>query len=278
MKKAALVFSGGALRGFSQMGAYQAIAEFLKEKNAKVQSVVGTSFGAITASMIALGFSPEEMIGFSKSGGLKLANIRDLKFKGSGLLKPNHLKRELEKHMLGKSFKDTKKNLVINTVDLHSGKEFIFNHKGLIAVDRSEQILDNISIIDAILASTAIPVAFVPRKMYGKYLVDGGLANPIGLDLINRSKFDYVIGVDTCMANFNFVTTKTPTKIQVMQQTISIAQRQFHFERLEKHLECHDNMYIIKPPVGPVNPKKKGEMERVLDCGYHEAQKVLEMI
>ncbi len=276
MKKVALVFSGGALRGFSQMGAYKAIEVFLKQNNAKITAVVGTSFGSVTAGLIALGFSSKQMIELSHESGLKLASLRDVKLKGAGILKPTRLRTELKKHIGDKTFADVKPRLVINSVDILTGKEFVFTKKGLLAADRSEEYLDkNIALIDAIVASCSIPGVFVPSQMFGKLLVDGGLANPIGLDLIDRRRYDFVIGVDVCMANFNFVTSKRPSMLQVVQQSISIAQRQFHFERVEKHIEDHPNIYIIRPNVGPVNKKNKNEMDRIIECGYIEAKKVL---
>ena len=51
------VFSGGGLKGFALVGAYQA----LEEKGYRFQRVAGTSAGAIIASFIAAGYTSDEM-------------------------------------------------------------------------------------------------------------------------------------------------------------------------------------------------------------------------
>lgn len=51
------VFSGGGLKGFALVGAYQV----LEEKGYKFQRVAGTSAGAILASFIAAGYSAKEI-------------------------------------------------------------------------------------------------------------------------------------------------------------------------------------------------------------------------
>ncbi len=276
MKKVALVFSGGALRGFSQFGAYKAIEDFLKKEKAIVTTVVGTSFGSITASLIALGYNSTEMIEFARQTRLKLSDIRDLKVAGPGIFKGKRIQEELHKSVGKKTFSDTKIKLVINTVDIKTGREYIFTPTGLKASDKSEVIKDKeIKIIDAIRASTAIPAVFVPMYKDKKIFVDGGIVNPMCIDTLDKRKYDIIIGVDVCMANFNFIVNDNPTKLQMIQQSISIAQRQFHFEKIERHLQKTKNFYLIRPPVGPVNQKRKNEMHRIIDCGYNEARKIL---
>ena len=278
MKRAALVFSGGALRGFSQIGAYKAIEKFLEKKNATISTVVGTSFGSITASLIALGYTYLEMSLLARQSGLKLSSLNDLKISGPGLFKGKHIQKELRNSVGKKKFGDTKIKLVINTVDIKTGKEYIFTPIGLKASDHSEIIKDkDITIMEAIHASTAIPFAFVPLYKYGRIWVDGGLVNPLCLDTLDMRKYDIVIAVDVCMANFDFITSDKPRKLQMIQQSISITQRQFHFRKVEEHMLKHKNFYLIRPKVGPVVPKRKGEMERILKSGYDEAKKVLKI-
>jgi NTE family protein len=278
MKSAALVFSGGALRGFAQIGSFKAIEEFLKKHNTRIKTVVGTSFGSITASMIALGYTSTEMYEFAREAGLKLSSMREIKISGPGLFKGKYIQKEIGKTIGERTFQDTKSKLVINTVDLLSGKEYIFTKVGMKASDHSEIIKDKeITIMEAIRASTAIPGIFVPLNKYDKLWVDGGLANPLCLDTLDKRKYDIIIAVDVCMANFNFVTNSRPSAIQVMQQAISIAQRQFHFERVEEHMLQHKGFYLIRPPVGPLRSKKSKEMERLLHVGYAEAKKVLKL-
>jgi NTE family protein len=69
--------------------------------------------------------------------------------------------------------------------DLISQREIVFN-KG--------------SLIQAIRASSSIPTVFLPVAFDGMLLVDGGVLNPLPLDIIHRTEGDLLVAVN---ANYN---------------------------------------------------------------------------
>lgn len=275
MKSAAIVFSGGELRGFAQIGAMKAIESFLHKKKIKIKKVVGTSFGSTTATMVSIGYSATKMTNIAMKTGFKLTSIRDIKIRGPALLKGKRIQQYLKKYIGDKTFKDAIYDLNIASTDALTGKQYIFTKKGIISADGSKKIFDEkIKLADAIRASIAIPVFLAPKYMYDLVLIDGAFVNAIGLNLINPKEYDYVIAIDVSLANFNFITQKKFSKINMVRQTLSIMSRQFHFARLEKY-QKNRNVIIIKPPVGNVYTKRKNEMKRIIKCGYDEAVKVL---
>ncbi|MBN2881287.1 patatin-like phospholipase family protein [Candidatus Woesearchaeota archaeon] len=277
-KTAALVFSGGALRGFAQVGAYKAIDSFCSKNNIEIKSVVGTSFGSIVSGFVANGYSADELLRFSKKNWNKLYRLLDFKFLGgSGFLKGEKLRLAFKEYFGSTKFNDLKRELKINAVDLISRKEVVFSKDGIVSVDGSLKIKKDIPLNVAMRVSCSIPFIFQAVKIENLLLVDGGLAKPLALHLINPEDYDYVFAVDVCMANFDFFGTKI-SKSQVIRQAISIGQMQYHFDFVDSLMKKHSNIFLIRPNVGPVKYTRKNELERIIKSGYLEAKKVLEKI
>jgi NTE family protein len=277
MKTAALVFSGGALRGFAQIGALKAIEEFTINKDIQIKTIIGTSFGAIMAAFVAVGLNADKMTKISRQNGFRILDFRDIQLLGPALIKGRKIHEYLKSNLYNKSFRDVEHTLIINTVDLLTGDEYIFTKKGLEKLYCKKIYHANIKLIDAVEASIAIPVLLSSKNLFGLMLADGGLTNPLALDLVNPSKYDYVFAIDVSMANYNFITQKSHNKINLLQQAVSIMQRQFCFQKNEKYKKNKKIIYI-KPAVGNVNPLKRGEIDRIIKSGYAEAKKVLKSI
>ncbi len=275
MKSTALVFSGGALRGFAQIGAYEVIDRYLREIGGRVDLAVGTSFGSITASLVALGFSPGQMLEMSQENGLSMTGPLDIDITGPSLLRGQHLRKELGRHLGGRTFADTRCELLINAVDALSGEEYLFCRDGLRSAAGRVSVPDSrIPLIDAVTASTAIPAVFRPLEREGHVLLDAGMVNPFALDLVDTERYDLVIGVDVCMANFDFIRPDSYGSFRMVQQAISLMQRQFYTRRWE-HIARLPHVKIIRPKTGPVSPRRKAELDRLLGEGRKAAEAVL---
>jgi NTE family protein len=171
----AFVMSGAGARGPLQVGALQALLE------AEIQPdfVVGTSAGAVNASYIASrGLTSEALsamhaqwkkVKFNQvyPGGLFGAAWRLLRNDQS--LYPNDGLRRLIQEGMPKgveTFRDLKMPLYVTSVDIISGKLFLFGED------------PRAPVVDAVLASSSIPGIHPPVDYHGLMLVDGGvLAN-----------------------------------------------------------------------------------------------------
>lgn len=176
VKNVAFVLSGGANRGALEVGVLLA----LMEHDIRPQILVGTSVGAINAALLAVNPTLEgarhleeiwheasEKVGVGRdyiSAMWRLVTGR------SSLYDSNKL-RELIGSFLPEDirmFSDiTAVELYITAVDLSSGELYVFGK------DRSQ------SIIDAIMASAALPILLVPWKYEGRQYVDGGVVSDL---------------------------------------------------------------------------------------------------
>jgi NTE family protein len=166
----ALVLGGGGSRGAVGAGLYR---------------IVGSSIGAVNGALIAGGMAPEELERRWKA--LRRCDVVGSRwqflrlFTGSSSLYSNEsLRRLLRCHLPVRSFSELRIPLVIVGTDLETGR----------AIALSEGDL-----IEAVLASTALPELFPPIPWNGLNLVDGGLSDNVPIDLAVGRGAKRVIGM-----------------------------------------------------------------------------------
>ncbi|MEA1928085.1 MAG: patatin-like phospholipase family protein, partial [Candidatus Auribacterota bacterium] len=59
-----------------------------------------------------------------------------------------------------------------------------------------EIILEKGDLVEAVRASISIPVIFTPVKYRGRYLTDGGLVNPVPVDVVRKIGADLIVAVN----------------------------------------------------------------------------------
>lgn len=176
-KNVALVLSSGGARGVAHIG----VIEELVKSGYTVTSVAGASMGALVGGMYAKGTLPaftEWLLGFTKMDVLK---FMDLTIGHGGLVKGEKILKALEEYIGDTKIEDLPIPYSCVAADLNGHKEVVFN-KG--------------SLLDAIRASISIPTVFLPVSMGNMLLVDGGVLNPLPLDLIHREAGDILIAVN----------------------------------------------------------------------------------
>jgi NTE family protein len=176
VRKVAFVLSGGANRGALEVGVLLALVEH----DIRPQILVGTSVGAINAAFLAMNPTVEGARHLEKMWhevSEKIFVRRDyvsgmwrLVTRRSSLYDSNKL-RELLKSFFPENvslFSDIKAaELYITAVDLNSGELRVFG------IDRSQ------SILDAMMASAALPILFSPWQYEGRQYVDGGVVSDL---------------------------------------------------------------------------------------------------
>lgn len=188
MKKIALVLGGGGVRGLAHIG----VLKVLKELNIKPTEYIGTSVGALVASMIAsdtplgemeniaINIKREDILDFNYSGlltrGTKTLSI----FKGKrfyefvlSVVKEN-------------KFENLQTPLYINAVNLNNGRCEIFGPG-----ERTD-----ISVVDAVCASCALPGAFPPKQLGKNYYIDGGIVDNVPISVAVKHSADVIIAVN----------------------------------------------------------------------------------
>lgn len=176
-QKIGLVLGSGGFRGFAHIG----IIQVLQENNISFDYISGASIGALAGAYYSLNLSLDALEkGIITKQKEKLPTIFDLGFKG-GLVSGRKFERFLEKMLGRKSFDDCQIPFKIVATDLKSGQEVI---------------LDQGSLTTAVRASSSVPLVFEPVKIKGHLLIDGGLSNPVPVDLVKRMGADIIIAVN----------------------------------------------------------------------------------
>lgn len=154
-----LALGGGGAKGNSHIG----VIRRLEKEGFRVRGVAGTSFGGLIAVLYALGYTPDQLEEL-------FASVDQTQFyghapnDGPSLMGLAGVTRLLEDRLGDKTFADLKLPCVLTAVDLKSGNEVL---------------LRNGRLVDAMLATIAMPGVFPARYIDGLELVDGGTLDPV---------------------------------------------------------------------------------------------------
>src|SRR5688572_24543398 len=154
-----LALGGGGAKGNSHIG----VIRRLEKEGFRVRGVAGTSFGGLVAVLYALGYSPDKIEEtFASLDQTQLyGHAPD---DGPSLMGLAGVTRLLKETIGNATFADLKLPCVLTAVDLKSGKEVLLS-KG--------------RLVDAMLATIAMPGIFPARYIDGLELVDGGTLDPV---------------------------------------------------------------------------------------------------
>ncbi len=175
--KIGLALSGGGARGIAHVG----VLKVLEEARIPIHMLAGTSMGGIVAAAYAAGHSPAEIEQFFRS--LRLLDIAQRDRTGLGLLGQGKIAGRLREVLGGDlTFDQLKLPLALVAVDLETGEEVIIREG---------------SVVEGLLATSAVPVVFPPVRWQGRLLVDGGVLNNVPFDIARQMGADRVIAVHT---------------------------------------------------------------------------------
>ena len=222
--KIGLALGGGGANALAHIG----VIKVLEKNNIPIDYIAGTSMGAVIAAVYActkdIEYIEQEVLAKTK---LELLALVDLNNPKISLIKGKKIIKFLEKYLKNKTFRKTKIPLVVGATSLDNGNKVIFE-KG--------------KIIDAVMHSISYPPVFPSKKYKGKYLVDGGLADPTPVLTVKEMGADVIIGVDLYgISNFKF---KDNSAKSVVNRSIQIILSRL-LEYKEKEYE--DNVIILKP-------------------------------
>jgi NTE family protein len=154
-----LALGGGGAKGNSHIG----VLRKLEQEGFRIRAIAGTSFGGIVSVFYASGHSPAQIEDlFAKLDQSKLYG-HDAR-QGPSLLGLAGAARWLESVFGDQTFDNLKIPCALTAVDLNTGREVTLAEGGL---------------VDAILATIAIPGIFPPHRIGEWELVDGGVLNPV---------------------------------------------------------------------------------------------------
>jgi len=154
-----LALGGGGVKGNSHIG----VIRRLRQAGFHIRAIAGTSFGGIVAVFHSLGYTPdemEEMVAARDQTRLYGHTTND----GSSLLGLAGTTAWLREIIGERTFADLKIPCILTAADLNSGREILLSEG---------------SLVEAILATIALPGVFPARRVDGLELVDGGTLDPV---------------------------------------------------------------------------------------------------
>lgn len=176
-KTVGLALGSGGVRGIAHIG----VIKTLIKHGIPIDYLAGSSIGAWVAAHFSLFLDIEKTTEFTVGKKReKLMSFLELTRRG-GLIRGIRLESFLENWFEGKNFSDLNIPVKVTGTDIVSGEKIIFSEGKL---------------SKAVRASMAIPGLFKPVIHEGKAVVDGGLSDPVPVDLVKESGAEVVIAVN----------------------------------------------------------------------------------
>ncbi|MCM8801336.1 MAG: patatin-like phospholipase family protein [Candidatus Omnitrophica bacterium] len=181
----------GCAYGFCHIG----VLKVIEEERIPIDVIAGSSMGALIASLWALGMSSKQIleIACEFQDPRRLLSMVDLTLPTLGFIKGKKLYNFLKRYLNNKTFSDVRLPLKIVTSNVKT-KESIILDKGLL--------------IDAIMASCAMPGVFMPSRFKpDNILLDGGVVSPLPTEPLFKIGVKKIIAVNV-----------TPTREDILKQ------------------------------------------------------------
>ncbi|MBW0003220.1 MAG: patatin-like phospholipase family protein [Hyphomicrobiales bacterium] len=180
--KLGLALGGGAARGWAHIGALQALVE----AGIRPDIIAGTSVGAVVGGCYAAG-RLDELTEFA----LQLTPARVLALLdvhvGSGLISGDRLGRRLTQNLEGLSIEKLPLRFAAIATEFNTGHEIWLTRGPL---------------INALRASYALPGIFDPRRIGGRWLMDGALVNPVPVTAARALGAEIVVAINLSGAGY----------------------------------------------------------------------------
>jgi len=172
-----LALGSGGARGLAHI----AYLDALERIGVRPACVSGASMGAVIGALYASGMSAQAMRELAL--GISIVDItRMVDLAGpreGGLIKGKKIEEWIARVLPVKRFEDLEIPLKIVATDFWRGEQVVF---------------DSGDLVPAIRASISIPGVFEPYSIGGRLLVDGGVVNPVPVDLLPDAQL--VVGID----------------------------------------------------------------------------------
>jgi NTE family protein len=260
-KRIALVLGGGGLKGFAHLGVLRALAE----RRIEPVVVAGTSIGALIAAAYASGQSlhvlTEKALSFRKRDLFRINHVGMVvdRMRSPAIYLEQPLRKLISDIIPDVHFDALPRRLLVNTLDLARGTQVVWGLRGL----------SDVSVVDAVYASCALPGFFPPGVVDGRVCVDGGVVDNLPVAIASRN-VDAVIAVDVGS------TRLLPVEDVATQGFASIYMRAATTMMHELQIQPLANwsgvpMLLIQPPVAHLDWFDTSQTPELIEMGYNTA-------
>ncbi|MEC4004078.1 patatin-like phospholipase family protein [Flavobacterium sp. SUN052] len=252
-KSIGLALSGGGSKGLAHAG----VLKFLDEQNIKPTQIAGSSAGAIVGALYAWGKTPDEILTFFKS--IYFFHWKHFTLKKAGIIDSESFIKYFEEIFKDAKMSDLKIPMQITATDMVKGKLKIFNNSS--------------RIVDAILASSAVPGVISPHEINGNLYSDGGILNHFPTDILH-GRCDNIIGV--------YVSPIHKIEAKDLNSIKAITTRAFELLSANSNFQKFNHCDWVIEPEELVNfstfETNKIKMDKIFEIGYQAAKKSFETL
>ena len=249
-----LALGSGAALGLAHIG----ILKIIEKEDIPIDILAGTSMGALIGALWASGKSALEIEDVLCRFRSKIRSLMllDITLPKRGLIKGREVRKFLLSQFHDKTFYDLKMPLKVVACDIQT---------------RNLVVLEEGSVVDAVMASVAIPGVFEPVTINGKLLVDGGIIDPLPTDVLIRAGAAKIIAVNAL---------PSPEDIQKSKKKVAnifdiIVNSVQASEYLLAETACQDADVAMHPILSTADWYEFYEGEKIVKKGEEEALKFL---
>jgi NTE family protein len=176
-KTVSLALGSGGARGYAHIG----VIETLEDNGFQIKSIAGSSMGSLIGGLYATGKLQEFKKWILTLNYYDIYKLLNLSLVDGGLVDAEKVFDKIKTFIGDVNIEDLPIKYKAVATDLNTQTTIVFE-KG--------------RLIDAIRASIAIPTIFIPVYKNDKILVDGGVLNPLPINLISQDATDLKIAVN----------------------------------------------------------------------------------
>lgn len=159
----ALALGGGGVKGLAHIG----VLQVLEREGFNIRAIAGTSAGGMVGAIYSAGYAPDEI-----ASRLVMLDFKRMYSRMPGdrpsLLGLSGVTHQLADFLGSQTFADLKLPFACTAVDLEAGELVTLSHG---------------QVLEAVLATIAVPGIFPPRLWEGRLMVDGGVLDPVPVAL-----------------------------------------------------------------------------------------------
>ncbi len=195
-KRIGLALGSGSARGWAHIG----VIEALLESDYDIQYVSGTSIGALVGAVFASGRLDALKQIVLQIDWRQILGFLDLTLPRSGLIDGKKVTNFIRNYVHGEDIKGLPVKFSAVSTKLNNGQEVVISEG---------------DVIEAVRASISVPGIFTPVIRDDAVLVDGGLVNPVPVNVVRDMGADFVIAVNL---NQDIIEKKSLTNIKGSSQ------------------------------------------------------------
>lgn len=253
-KKVSIVLGSGGARGIAHIG----VIKYLLEHNYEIDEVVGCSIGSLIGAAFVEGKIDELgkwMSNLTRSDVFRLMDFTDPRY---GLLKGHRVLSTLQDVFEDNKIENLKIKYAAVATDLVEERELVFRTG---------------SIYNAIRASIAIPAVFKGVCFDDKFLVDGGVLNPLPINHVqNKDNIIIAVNLDGAPLLSTAIEYEKLNSISLLQESYRAMRRRLS----SLHIELNKPDYLIEVPHNLAGIWDFDKSPMLIEKGYELTKEVME--